>query len=488
MTKKEHLFALIKSLTKAEKRYFKLFASVNNADANYILLFDAIDAQHVYDEKAIKEKFEGKNFIKQLHVTKNYLNKLILKSLRNYHSKISSDAELKDLLREIEILFRKELFEQCGDAINKTEKIAKNFENQTVLLEILNWKRKLLLTKGDPFGNRNAVNRIIEIEEEIIENLNRHNKYWNYTINVFDYFSKGKKETNKLLKEPLLNDEDKARILQSKILFYHLRYSMAIAGDKDEEALASLTSLINLIEKYPARITDDPHSYITALNNKIGMLLNMKRYDEIPELLLKVRNVPKKFKLKDESKITFKLLLRTYNVELEMYRDTGNIKKGVELIKEVKEFAEVYDSSISSDYKSLLFYQFAYIYFMNNNYSESLKWINKIINYEIGRGREDIESYARFLNLIIHYELKNIYVLRYAVEAARRFLKKKRDLKDFEKMLLKFFSRLSTQHPEKHKELFECLNKELFLKTTPSQKESILDYLNFEKWISEKLI
>ena len=487
MIKKEQLFALIKSLTKAEKRYFKLFASVNNTDANYILLFDAIDAQEVYNEKAIKEKFKEKNFIKQLHVTKNYLNKLILKSLRNYHSKISSDAELKDLLREIEILFRKELFEQCGNIINKAEKTAKSFENQTAILEILNWKKKLLLTKGNPFRNKNTVNKIIETEKETIENLNKHNNYWNYTINIFDYFGKGKREINKLLKEPLLNNEENAKTLQSKILFYHLKYSMAIAGDKGEEALTNLTSLIKLIEKYPARITDDPHSYITALNNKIGMLLSMKKHKQIPNLLSKVRSVPKKYKLKDENKITFKLLLRTYNVELEMYRDTGDIKKGVELINKVKEFVKNYDSSISPDYKSLLFYQFAYIYFMNNNYSESLKWINKIINYEIGRGREDIESYARFLNLIIHYELNNIYVLRYAVEASRRFLKKKRDLKDFEKKLLNFFSRLSTQHPEKHKELFECLKKELFLNTTPAQKESILDYLNFEKWISEKL-
>ena len=61
MIKKEQLFALIKSLTKAEKRYFKLFASVNNTDANYILLFDAIDAQDVYDEKRIKEKFAIRN-------------------------------------------------------------------------------------------------------------------------------------------------------------------------------------------------------------------------------------------------------------------------------------------------------------------------------------------------------------------------------------------------------------------------------------------
>ncbi|OGU36399.1 MAG: hypothetical protein A2068_00215 [Ignavibacteria bacterium GWB2_35_6b] len=486
MVKKEQLFSLIKSLTKAEKRYFKLFASINSADTNYILLFDAIDSQNVYNEKAIKEKFKEKNFIKQLHVTKNYLNKLILKSLRNYHSKISVDAELKDLLREIEILYRKELFEQCSDAISKAERISKDFENQTALLEIQSWKRKLLLTKGEAFRNQNKVNKIIADEKEILENLFTHNEYWHYTINVFDYFRKGKKELNALLKNKLINDENNAKTLQSKILFYHLKYSFAIAQNKSEEALTNLTRLIKLIEKHPARITDDPHSYITALNNKIGMLLNLKNYNEIPELLFKVRNVPQKYKLKDESKITFKLLLRTYNVELEMYRDTENIKKGIELIDEVKDFVTKNNDSISPDYKSLLFYQFAYIYFMNKNYGESLKWINKIIGGVIGKGREDIESYARFLNLIIHYELNNVYVLRYAVEATRRFLKKKRDLKEFEKILLKFFSRLSTCQSEKHKELFSNLNMELFSGITADQKANILDYLNFEKWIESK--
>ncbi|MBU2494104.1 MAG: hypothetical protein KJ571_15870 [Bacteroidetes bacterium] len=486
MVKKEQLFYLIKSLTKAEKRYFKLFASVNSTGTNYILLFDAIDSQNVYDEKAIKEKFREKNFAKHLHVTKNYLNKLILKSLRNYHSKISADAELKDLLREIEILYMKELFEQCSDAIVKAENISKVFEKQSALIEIQNWKRKLKLTKEEPFKNQNEINKIIETEKDILENLFNHNKYWYYTINIFDYFGKNKKELNKLLKNPLLNDINNANTLQNKILFYHLKYSCAIAQDKSEDALTFLTQLIKLIEKFPERISDDPHSYITALNNKIGMLLSLKKYDEISELLLKVRNVPKKYNLKNESKITFKLLLRTYNVELEMYRDTGNLKKGIELIKEVKEFLGKNYDSVSPDYKSLIYYQFAYIYFMNKNYGDSLKCINKIISGEIGKGREDIESYTRFLNLIIHYELNNIYVLRYAVEATRRFLKKKRDLKNFEKVLLKFFSVLSTQHPEKHKELFSRLNADLFLKTNPAQKADILDYLNFEKWIMSK--
>ena len=52
------VFQLIKSLTKAEKRYFKLFATRQKSaeDAKFIKLFDLIDKQKDYDEGKILEK------------------------------------------------------------------------------------------------------------------------------------------------------------------------------------------------------------------------------------------------------------------------------------------------------------------------------------------------------------------------------------------------------------------------------------------------
>jgi hypothetical protein len=49
------LHDLIKSLTKSEKRFFKLHSSLQSGDKNYLRIFDAIDKQKVYDEDAIKK-------------------------------------------------------------------------------------------------------------------------------------------------------------------------------------------------------------------------------------------------------------------------------------------------------------------------------------------------------------------------------------------------------------------------------------------------
>ena len=79
MIKKDKLFSLVKSLSKSEKRHFKLFAARQNGGRNYLKLFNAVEEQECYSEQLIKSKFAGENFTNQLHVTKNYLYKLILK-------------------------------------------------------------------------------------------------------------------------------------------------------------------------------------------------------------------------------------------------------------------------------------------------------------------------------------------------------------------------------------------------------------------------
>jgi len=93
--------------------------------------------------------------------------------------------------------------------------------------------------------------------------------------------------------------------------------------------------------------------------------------------------------------------------------------------------------------------------------------------------------YAHFLNLILHYELQNLIVLRYAVTSCRRFLRKQHTLLPYERGLLQLFSRLSTAHPEKHARMFERFNKEIAAGRF-ELTENVLDYLDFKSWLAEK--
>src|ERR1044072_3299219 len=143
MNKKGNLFFLIKSLSKSEKRYFRLYAG--SAGANYLRLFDFIEKQKEPDDDAVKKQFKNEKFIRQLHVVKIYLSDLILESLRIYHRGHSSFSDVLDLLREVEILHGKELYDLALQKLAKAEQLAMRYERIALLLEVLAWKRKLLL-------------------------------------------------------------------------------------------------------------------------------------------------------------------------------------------------------------------------------------------------------------------------------------------------------------------------------------------------------
>jgi len=51
MKPSNELFDLIKSLSKSEKRFFKLQSSLQSGDKNYVRLFDCIDRMEEYDEE-----------------------------------------------------------------------------------------------------------------------------------------------------------------------------------------------------------------------------------------------------------------------------------------------------------------------------------------------------------------------------------------------------------------------------------------------------
>jgi len=484
MTKQHRLFELIRSLTKAEKRHFKLYVAGNGKHSNYLQLFDAIDKQARYDEQLIKAQFKGQVFIRQIHGTKNYLYQLILKSLGNFHNKTSIDATLRELLQAVEILFRKELLDHCEIKLNKAEKLAQQYEKHTSLLEILAWKRKLLLSRHAAAEIKPNVEAVLEQERQSIKKIDTVNQYWSRIINIFQRHSGN---CDAVKNDPLLSSIEYANTLQAKILFYHIRYSDSLFNQNTQRAEDAITQLINLLEQHPERIREDPMTYITAINNHISLLLHNKQLARIPKLLDKIRTIPKQYKLDEKHPLAVRSVLRTYNVELEMYRDTRQFAAGIALIKNINPLLEKHHAIVPREYFLLFNYQFAYMHFLQRDYPQSLYWLNTLAKHNVHGIREDILTFARWLTLINHFELNHIDVLKYAVDTTRHFLNKKRELFEYEKILLTFFSQLSVSPDNRYPLLFKALYTTLFESDSNLVPANVLDYLNLKHWINYKL-
>src|SRR5690606_11358971 len=108
----EQLFTIVKSLTKAEKRDFRLYVQrlQSNEDTLYVRLFDILDKMEEYDEDQVLARMEDLSKERFVNV-KRHLYTQILKSLRLIFENIES-IKVREQIDFAHILYSKGLYLQ----------------------------------------------------------------------------------------------------------------------------------------------------------------------------------------------------------------------------------------------------------------------------------------------------------------------------------------------------------------------------------------
>ena len=177
MKPSNELFNLIDSLTKSEKRFFKLNSTLQSGEKNYIKIFNFIEKQKKYDEDELKDHFKKEVFIDHLPSEKNHLYKLILKSLRSFYSEQSISAQLKQEIKNVEVLHKKALYRECSKFVVRAKKMAKKYEKFYYWFELISWEKKLLEEAYEDGHFNQNINELIEEESEVIEKLRNLAEY-----------------------------------------------------------------------------------------------------------------------------------------------------------------------------------------------------------------------------------------------------------------------------------------------------------------------
>lgn len=481
MGKKNELHVLIKSLTKSEKRYIKINCGKSSKPPEYLRLFDAIEQQITYDEVAIKKRFKNELFIRQLHVTKHYLRALVLKNLRNFHAHQSKDAELKDALRNVEILFNKELYFHCETELIKAERLAQRFELLSGHYEVLVWKRKLAQAKQS--HNFDVLGEIVKEQNETLKMMGNVNNHWQYSINASRALLMNEGQVPSL---PSLGVPDEGHAaLEILVLRQNTQYLHSLSKSDPEGCLSSLYGLLSILEKDTIRLKEEPGWYVSTLNNLVSYLVYLKNYVEALELIQQAKTFYTDLGVKSENKTLLKQILRTFNIELEIYRSSEEHSAQNDLIESTAQFVEANMNKMPKSYQISFMFQLAYIFFKKRELSKSLHWINLALNGRLKGIRTDLLIQVRLLNLMVHFEQKNLFVLLYFVGSTQRFIKKQRPLMSYEQALFKFFIRVSKtptyewkDEPEKLKEvLYPSLGQEMI-------PEDLRDYIDYKAWLN----
>lgn len=462
MKKKEELFYLIQSLSKSEKRYFKVSAQGSDA-AEYLILFDAIEAQKTYDESKIKLLFKDKAFVTQLTTIKNYLKHRILQALRNYHAHISKNAELLDIIRNVEILFHKGQYSICESELKRAEKKAKHFEQEILLFHIQEWKRKVHQAM---FPQDFSTLKAITLEQKnIVKSTQEYIDLLLANIDPSQFSLSHKKSAS----------------LQNRTLKALHKYRKSLLSKDHKKAKRSIEDLIKEWEQHPELLKEYFTMYFSISNNLLGFLVYKKQYKEAFVRILVLKQ--KAHAVQTISASFIKEKLRLYNIELEIHRNLKELHTTHEIIEEIQDFMQQHNTLMPSTYRLSFSFQFATIYFLKKDNKKALRWINEILNHQTKKDRKDLITYTYWLNLLVHYELGNGFTLRYLVDSMKKHLKKEKNIDFYEKILLKFISKtVEHSNSEKRKE-FLTLQENLTAHPIPN---TVLGYVDFNEWISRK--
>ncbi len=121
----DYLIQLIRSLTKAEKRHFRLFVTRNQSsdDILFLQLFEMIDKLKEYDERLILKKLPQIKK-RQLSNLKAHLYKQLLISLRLLNKNYNADIQIRERIDYAKVLYNKSEYRQSLDMLEKTKAIA----------------------------------------------------------------------------------------------------------------------------------------------------------------------------------------------------------------------------------------------------------------------------------------------------------------------------------------------------------------------------
>lgn len=471
--KPDLLYKLVKSLTKAEKAYFKKYASrhVIGELNKYTLLFDAIaGSMNGYDENDIKKKFRNEKFVKNFPVIKNYLANMILKSLNSFYADSTPDNEIKNDIRYIKILYKKALFEQCRRIVESSLKKARKTDNFPVMLELLSWKKNLInesVYEGNQLTN---IENAYSEEQDVIRKIKNLSDYRMLSYRARSvstgsnpYLKEAgiKDELYKILSNPLLQSEDKALSYSARIIYHHVLAVVYECLEKNLEAFESRKQLLLIMEENPETMKGNISNYIVSIYNLMGTCFALNRYNELENYIKKLRTI--KINCNDtisENDHLF-IFIGTMIFELKMLIKKGEFSLITQNISEMEKGLKHYEKDIVKEDRLYIFYMLAYSYFGSRKYDETLIWINRIFNQTEVNKDSKLLIPSMILNIVTHYELDNYELLDYLIKSAYRYFRKNSPDSYDMKIILEFFKRLpSITYQNQLKELFaESLGK-----------------------------
>ncbi|MEM6724485.1 MAG: hypothetical protein AAF598_10635 [Bacteroidota bacterium] len=487
MVARDDLYLLIHSLSKTEKRYFKLqVKQKGDLTSNYARLFDVINKMEQYDESLLRKKFLGEKLLNNLPKEKAYLYQAILKSMRAYRKDKASRIQIRELMTDADFLRERSLFIQAERLLGKAKKLAYKFEHYMALLEILEQERALIRAIKHQEGSK----RLLELEKETNELLETINKRFEYQELYDHYFLKQLYSGRISQLDPeehhpldhLLDQQEPPTGFQDQHRYYSVLAIKARLMRDHKAALTYNKAIVDLWTDHPDFQKEDQYLFRNMLSNFLNASFALNDYDQVPDIIAQLKKIPAQNQ--HDAGTAFKHI---YHAELMYLLNTGDFEGARQLVPEIEEGLKNFKKSIGENRAQTFRVNIAILFFVLEDHQQAELWINRIIQNPKSAPRQDIQLFARVMLVLIYFEYANDTLFESVYRSTYRYLKNFSTERPSEQLMLSYLKKLFHTPSRERRPIFAELETRLQQLKSEDNANILVGLDEFLLWVNSKL-
>lgn len=495
---KHQLFRLIDSLSKAEKRNFKIFATRAGADANskFIQLFDLLDRMNAPDDVAVIKRMSISNG--QFSNLKRHLYQQLLTSLRLIYIKKEVDIEIREQIDFARILYGKGHYLDALRILERVRSRATEHNQDLLRFEILEFQ-KLIEARHITLSRQvdNKMDLLLKESAEQSQAAVNTSNLFNLNIQIHGLYiehghgrtEKDRSENNDFWRglQPRIAEKgrenytfhQRAHRYQATMWFRYIQLDFVEA----QSAAMNVYTLFTLERQMTLK---DPDLYLRSLYY-VAMFAYLNK-----DLKTVSRFEDRLQKFVADENIHLNANSRRVG---EVYAYLTNFNRCF-LEVDVSAMNALGDEIISANARGdfrpnshrwgLFLYKCAAARFLAGAYDKALDQLNDIINMRGGILREDLLINARLLHALCNFELGNYSLVDYHLTGLARVLRRSREAARVHHLAVSGLRRLLKTPVAEHGEVYEKLRKEITAVEDRPFEQKALSYLDLGWWLGRK--
>lgn len=421
------LFSLTKSLTKSEKRYFRMSQRFQEGDKGYMKLYDLLETTNDYDDSLLKTLQISLGKV-NVEPARKHLSKVLTRSLSQFNGDRSIDRQLWDLYQNSNTLYKKGLYAAAIRLIHKGERLASE-QGKHLFLNILS-KKKIEYMMLQQFVDWNE-SELVLAQEKAREALSAENAIQQhaslYEILLCRYWKNGTIRSTReqtllndlILEEHLTITNHKHTSPESNITHLHFQSIYFLATGDVEGSLDTFYELDNLYQADPKSWIKSPQYYIQFLNGILQTLRRVGQFDQMTFFLDRLRTLSNISEYQN-----IRIRYQVFEHELHILIAKQDVSSIPAFLNSLPDENEKPFQLIPYQDKTQWWFTLSRAYFDMENYEKVLYYVNRVLN----NSHEPINNlqYAtyRMLKLMVHYQLGDLDYLDYEMRSIERKLKK----------------------------------------------------------------